>query len=66
MSNSDDFVIKSRCLTKYEGPGGNVIVPAGVQSIAKRVFSGCKKPTRVQLPESMKRLEYGFEGCEAF
>lgn len=30
MKNKQDFVIKNGVLSKYNGPGGDVAIPAGV------------------------------------
>lgn len=36
MSNANDFVIEQGVLTKYTGPGGDVVIPEGVTVIEKR------------------------------
>ena len=36
MSNANDFVIEQGVLTKYIGPGGDVVIPEGVTVIEKR------------------------------
>ena len=38
MSNLEEFVIKNGVLTKYNGPGGKVVIPEGVTSIESAVF----------------------------
>ena len=38
MSNTSDFVIENGVLTKYVGPGGDVVIPEGVTSIGKESF----------------------------
>ena len=39
MSNSKDFLITSRVLKEYRGPGGDVIIPAEVHKIADNAFN---------------------------
>ena len=58
MSNMNDFVIKNGMLTKYVGPGGdvivpdNVVLPEGITSIGYRAFEECPNLTFVTLPGS--------------
>ena len=40
MSSASDFIIIDGVLTKYTGPGGDVVIPAGVTSIGDSAFSG--------------------------
>ena len=35
------FIIEHGVLTRYHGPGGNVVIPDGVTSIAPRAFLSC-------------------------
>ena len=51
-----DFQITNGVLTKYTGPGGDVMVPEGVTEIADRVFDGNDKITSVVLPEGVTRI----------
>ena len=39
MSNASDFIIKNGVLTKYVGPGGDVVVPEGVTEIGEDAFA---------------------------
>ena len=34
MSNLSDFVIDGMLLTKYTGPGGDLVIPEGVKAIS--------------------------------
>lgn len=40
--NVQDFIIKNGVLTKYDGSGGNVTIPAGVTVIRYQAFDGFK------------------------
>ena len=57
MSNASDFIIENGVLTKYVGPGGDVVIPAGVTEIKNGsfarggVFTG-NKNIAVARPES--------------
>lgn len=46
MENKD-FIIRIRkgVLTKYKGPGGDVVIPEGVTSIGENAFSNCPNLT---------------------
>ena len=59
-----EFVIENGVLTKYNGPGGDVIVPEGVEKIEHSVFDNCVKLTGVTLPESLLAIEFhAFMDC---
>ena len=65
MSNQKEFVIRKGVLTKYNGPGGDVVVPEGVTSIGKKAFWECAVLTRITLPESVTEIENAaFYRCE--
>ena len=46
----DDFVIEDGVLTKYNGPGGDVVVPDGVTSISGIAFEGRTDIISVTIP----------------
>lgn len=62
MSNAKDFKInKDGVLTKYVGPGGDVVIPEGVTEIGKGVFNWMKIPGvqlgTVTLPDSVTAIQ---------
>ena len=62
-TNEDDFVIQGRTLVKYNGMGGEVTVPDGVEVLAQWAFESARV-TKVNLPETVKEIEcYCFYGC---
>ena len=59
-----DFVIQNGILTKYQGPGGAVDVPAGVTGIGYRAFEGCTSLTSVSLPVGLTEIgSCAFSDC---
>lgn len=64
MSNANDFIIENGVLTKYVGPGGDVIVPDGVHTIGEQAFYKNTAVTSVTLPASVTTLKKEcFWGC---
>jgi hypothetical protein len=61
MSNINDFVIENGVLIKYQGPGGDVVIPDGVTRIDDMAFTGCTSLTSVVIPEGVTSI-----GDEAF
>ena len=57
MCSASDFVIEEGILTKYTGPGGELVVPDGVKSISDygRVFPDDVEFTSVSLPDSLEK-----------
>ena len=43
MSNASDFIIENGVLTKYIGPGGDVVIPEGVTEIGVAAFCSVEK-----------------------
>ena len=61
MSNINDFVIENGVLKKYQGQGGDVVIPEGVTNIGASAFSGCSSLASVVIPEGVTSI-----GDEAF
>ena len=64
MGNAKEFVIKNGTLTKYVGPGGDVVIPDGVTSICSGAFQNCTGLTGVTIPDSVTSIGWcAFSGC---
>ncbi len=50
MENKQDFVIENGVLQKYNGPGGDVTISAGVKEIGESAFEDCTGLTSVDHP----------------
>ena len=57
MSNASDFIIENGVLTKYVGPGGDLVVPNGVVRIGAHAFYKNKRITTLVVPASVTVLE---------
>ena len=59
-----DFQITNGVLTKYTGPGGDVVVPEGVTTIGGGAFGECESLTSIVLPEGVTSIgDYAFYWC---
>lgn len=63
--NKRKFVIKDGVLARYNGDGGDVAVPKGVQEIASGAFAESKNINSIILPKSLTTIRDGaFSGCD--
>lgn len=62
-----DFAIdKNGTLTRYTGPGGHVVIPAGVKTVGASAFCNCTSLLSVTFPDSVTSIGLrAFEGCSA-
>ena len=59
-----EFEIENGKLIKYNGPGGDVVIPAGVTEIGDSAFSDCDGLTSITIPDSITRIgDSAFFGC---
>lgn len=65
VCNPKDFVVENGVLVKYNGAGGNVLVPAKdsngnkVQKIGGEAFKGCTAVKSIAIPDTVTRIEDG-------
>ncbi len=66
MSNINDFVIENGVLKKYQGQGGDVVIPEGVTSIGDSAFAGCSSLTSIVIPKGVTSIGTGaFSSCSS-
>ena len=53
MCNLSDYVIENGVLTKYQGGGGDIVIPKEITKVGDYAFSNCVELTSVILPESV-------------
>lgn len=62
--NAIYFNIQDGCLFGYSGPGGKVVVPAGVTEIGYSAFNGLSGMTSLILPDGLTSIGMeAFDGC---
>ncbi len=59
MNNTSDFIIGNGVLTRYTGPGGDVVIPDGVTRIGNRAFYECRNLTSITIPDSVTTIGDG-------
>lgn len=60
----NDFEINNGVLLRYNGSGGDVVIPDGVTEIGNRAFAFCTEVTSVHFPEGLVKIgDYAFQGC---
>ena len=72
MCNQNDFVIEDGVLVDYQGPGGDIVVPEGVEVLGDGCFQRCSIIQRnsvpmnsISLPKSLTKIGVRvFEHCE--
>ena len=65
VSAKEEFVIRDGTLIKYNGNGGNVVIPDGVTSISEEAFKETDI-TEVEIPEGVQVIgEYAFAYCDS-
>lgn len=64
MNNADEFIIENGVLFKYNGDGGDVIIPDGVICIGDLAFYRSKRLTSVVIPDGVELIgAFAFNGC---
>ena len=64
MAAEDDFAIYDGVLARYNGNGGDVVIPEGVTSIGNYAFESRDNLTGVTIPDSVTSIGYrAFDFC---
>ena len=53
------FDITDGVLTRYRGPGGDVVIPAGVTEIGDNAFRFCYDLTSITIPDNVTKIDRG-------
>lgn len=60
------FDIQDGVLTKYTGPGGDVVIPKNVKTIGMWAFKECTDVTSITIPDSVTTIKQGaFTHCSS-
>lgn len=58
------FMVKDGILVKYNGAGGDVVIPEGVTKIGEEAFYNCPAVESITLPKSIKEIgDWAFGYC---
>ncbi|WP_251447560.1 leucine-rich repeat protein [Vermiculatibacterium agrestimuris] len=62
----NEFDIRDGLLLKYNGSGGDIVIPDDVTGIADSAFEGCENLTYITIPSSVQAIgEAAFRGCRS-
>lgn len=62
--STPDMEIEDGVLVKYDGPGGDIVIPEGITKIGLGAFCCCEELHRIIIPEGVTVIENGaFAGC---
>ncbi len=65
LAGLGDLAIVNNTLFKYQGAGGNVVIPQGVSLITQGAFSSCENPFTLSIPDSVTALQrFSFDRCK--
>lgn len=65
LRNQGEFPVVNGMLLTYQGPGGNVVIPADVTVICKRAFYTDDSLTGITIPDGVTEIgPEGFEYCK--
>ena len=56
MNDMNDFVIENGVLTKYNGAGGDVMIPDDATEIGDNAFRACRSLKSVSIPNSVTKI----------
>lgn len=54
---AETYTVSRKCLQRYQGPGGDMILPAGIRTVASGAFAGCSDLKSIILPQGIERVE---------
>lgn len=66
MSSQQEFVVENGVLKKYNGPGGEVVIPKEVKKIGEKVFCENTAVRSVRFPKGLAQIgKSAFQKCTA-
>jgi uncharacterized protein YjdB len=64
QNDNPDFTIVDGVLVKYNGAGGDVVIPEGVTAVGDFAFENCTALKSIVIPDTVTSINYGsFYGC---